>query len=148
MYMRFITSYIEQTIVWHKECKYTARMLRISVSKEDRMDAKIRLKQTEIESVIAHSLLSRSFNKTGLCAYCKRNTICTMSNESGLVFDCSDYEDGDTYRSAVPLSTLTYEFEVEEALELKGLCRTCHRQYNCALSSDPCGIWHCDDYCP
>ncbi len=137
---------MQQRVVWHGECTVQSKTPITVTSKEVKMEAKIKLRQTEIEALVAHSLLNRSFNKAGLCAYCKRNPICTMSHENGLVFDCSDYEDGDTYLAAVPLSTLSYEFGDETESSCQGLCRNCSRQKSCALSSDPSGIWHCEEY--
>jgi len=111
------------------------------------MEATIKMKHREIDTMIAPALLSRSINKPGLCAYCKCNPICTLSNENGLIFDCSDYEDGDTFRAVAPLSALTYEFGMEETLRLKGLCRNCSRQDKCTLSTSPDGIWRCEEDC-
>ena len=60
------------------------------------------LKKVELESYITRAYLDKSFNRSGLCAYCSRKVTCNLNSSYGLVYDCEDYDAGDEASDRIP----------------------------------------------
>ncbi|MDD2331441.1 MAG: hypothetical protein PHI68_02180 [Candidatus Cloacimonetes bacterium] len=109
------------------------------------MQARTTMKKVDIDSLVAREYLDRSFNRSGLCAYCSRKIMCVISHENGLVFDCDDYDPGEESIPIVPFTSLGLDY-VEEEETLYGLCAQCQKKDVCQLKNISGGIWHCDEY--
>jgi len=110
------------------------------------MQARTTLKNMDIESLVSREILDRSFNKSGLCAYCCKKMLCVISNDNGLVFDCSEYEAGEEYTPLITFSTLGISYGCDDDETLLGLCSECKKQSQCRLKDETGGVWHCEEY--
>lgn len=109
------------------------------------MIAKTTLKSMALETAIPRDCLDRSFNRSGLCAYCERKFQCSLSGDFGLVYDCHDYQPGNDDVPVITFSSLKLsEFEEEE--ELTGLCHNCQKRDICQLKNINGGVWHCVEF--
>ena len=102
------------------------------------------LKKVELESYIQKELLDKSFNRSGICAYCTRKANCCLSSSNGLVFDCDDYEAGEETGTVLTFTTLDVSND-DEPIGY-GLCTRCQNRDLCQLKRINGGIWHCDEY--
>lgn len=110
------------------------------------MQAKTILKTMDIESIISRDILDKSFNKSALCAYCTRKLTCVLSEDRGLVFDCSEYEAGEETASLITFSSLGFSMEYDEEESPFGLCSECQKRDICQLKNLSGGVWHCEEY--
>lgn len=110
------------------------------------MQAKTTLKTMDIESIVSREILDRSFNRSGLCAYCANKMLCVLSNDRGLVFDCCDYEPGEEYNSLLTFSTLGLSLYNDTEESAFGLCCECQKKDTCQLKDLSGGVWHCEEY--
>lgn len=102
------------------------------------------LKRVDLETYVKRNFLDKSFNRSGLCAYCSRRITCVLSSDYGLVYDCDDYDPGEESTSAMIFSTL--DMSTEEQEPDYGLCSQCQNRDICQLKMLSGGIWHCDEY--
>lgn len=102
------------------------------------------LKKVDLESYVKRDYLDKSFNRSGLCAYCTRRVSCSLSNDYGLVYDCDDYNPGDESAGTLLFSTL--DLSEDENDLTYGLCAQCQKRDLCQLKMINGGIWHCDEY--
>ncbi len=109
------------------------------------MIAKTTLKSMTLETAVPRDCLDRSFNRSGLCAYCERKFSCALSGDFGLVYDCEDYEAGEGEVPVITFSALRLSEDKEED-ELSGLCHNCQRRDICQLKNINGGVWHCVEF--
>lgn len=102
------------------------------------------LKRVDLETYVKRNFLDKSFNRSGLCAYCTRRITCCLSSDCGLVYDCDDYDPGEESGSAIIFSTL--DCCTEEPESEYGLCAHCQNRDICQLRLINGGVWHCDEY--
>jgi hypothetical protein len=102
------------------------------------------LKRVDMESYIKKDFLDKIFNRNGLCAYCQRKHVCCFTDDTGLVFDCDDYEPGE--EAFVPLTFSTLDLGREDDEEIYGLCANCQIKDICQLKNINGGVWHCEEY--
>jgi hypothetical protein len=102
------------------------------------------LKKVEMDSYIKRDFLDKSFNRSGLCAYCTRKVTCCLNDTYGLVFDCDDYDAGDEASCSLTFTTL--DMCCEDESSIYGLCVGCQNRDICQLKRINGGIWHCDEY--
>lgn len=102
------------------------------------------LKKVELESYINRDFLDKSFNRSGLCAYCTRKVVCCLNSSCGLVFDCEDYDAGD--ESACSLTFSSLDMSCEDDSTEYGLCAGCQNRDLCQLKRINGGVWHCEEY--
>ncbi len=110
------------------------------------MQAKTILKTMDIESIISKEILDRSFNRSGLCAYCAKKMSCILSEDRGLVFDCSEYDAGEECTPLVTFSAIGLAMDHDDDENLFGLCCECQKRDICQLKDLSGGIWHCQEY--
>ncbi|PKN79739.1 MAG: hypothetical protein CVU48_04460 [Candidatus Cloacimonetes bacterium HGW-Cloacimonetes-1] len=110
------------------------------------MLAKTIMNQANIESMVSKELLDRSFNKSGLCAYCSRNVNCVASHDNGLVYNCDDYEAGEETQGVNMFSRLDIAYVDDNEPILYGLCIKCQNRDVCQLKTINGGVWHCIEY--
>jgi hypothetical protein len=110
------------------------------------MIAKTTLRKVDIQRYVSREFLDRSFNRSGICAYCSRKFDCCLSHEYGLVFECEDYDPGDDNALSVTFSTLGLSTDEEDYSYLNGLCRECQKRDICQLKDISGGVWHCDEF--
>jgi len=106
--------------------------------------AKTILKRVDLESYIEREALDKSFNRSGLCAYCARKSNCCLTEDCGLVYECDDYDEGEFYPNPLTFSTLSLSKEEEEYAF--GLCTHCQIRDICQLKNISGGVWHCEEY--
>ena len=105
------------------------------------------LKQVDLRDFLPLSHLDRAFNRSGLCAYCEGRYNCSLSEDSGLVYECEDYRPAQEELAPMTFSTLVDE--PEESLEddtLHGLCAQCQKRDLCPLKYIRGGVWHCEEF--
>ncbi len=107
-------------------------------------NARIVLKKVELGSYIKRDFLDKSFNRSGLCAYCSRKVTCCINSSYGLVYDCDDYDAGDDSSCSLTFSAL--DFGKEEDGDELGLCSGCQNRDLCQLRKINGGVWHCEEY--
>jgi hypothetical protein len=108
------------------------------------INARTVLKTVELESYIKKDFLDKSFNKSGLCAFCSRKVLCCLSSSCGLVYDCDDYDAGEEASGTLTFSSL--DLSKEEEPEESGLCAHCQNREICQLKRINGGVWHCEEY--
>ena len=102
------------------------------------------LRKVDLESYVKRNYLDKSFNRSGLCAFCTRRIGCCLSNDYGLVYDCDDYDPGEENSSSLLFNTL--DLSEEEQQSGYGLCAQCQNKDLCQLKLINGGVWHCDEY--
>ncbi len=110
------------------------------------MQTKTTLKTLEIESFVSRDILDRSFNRSGLCAYCANKMMCVLSEDKGLVYDCAEYEAGDECTPLLTFSSLSLSNDLDEQESPFGLCHECQKRDLCQLKDLSGGVWHCEEY--
>lgn len=83
----------------------------------------------------------------GLCGTCTLSTTCTFPRASERpIMHCDEFE-GYEYTKTVTLTkTIGTATEVEEKVELKGLCRNCENRPTCTYPKPASGVWRCEEY--
>lgn len=112
----------------------------------DAMIARTTLQKFNIERVIPRESLDKTFNRSGLCAYCNRKFGCVLSNDYGLVFDCEDYDPSDCDVPVITFSTLALSSDSDEWDDDSGLCHNCQKRDFCQLKKINGGVWHCVEF--
>ncbi|MDD4309153.1 MAG: hypothetical protein PHO32_02125 [Candidatus Cloacimonetes bacterium] len=101
------------------------------------------LRKVELDSFINRDILDKTFNKSGLCAYCQHKLACCLASSCSLIYDCDDYEAGEETNCLLTCSTLDVCKDIEEGY---GLCAHCQNSSLCQLKRINGGVWHCEEY--
>lgn len=96
-----------------------------------------------MERFIKRDYLDRSFQRSGLCAYCERRQTCSLSGSFGLIYDCDDYLAAEGASCGLGFTRLEQADDNENGY---GLCQQCLNRDVCSLKNINGGIWHCDEY--
>ena len=104
------------------------------------------------EPILEGLLVNETFETQGLCSTCKNCETCMyIKTACRPVLQCEEFEPFES-RPFVPLINeplMNREqviADMDENMDLKGLCVNCEKRYDCKFPKQPGGVWHCEEY--